>query len=140
MDTGSNEPKSRYRHYLEVVTGPLEDKKRWRQYKARVKNLPENYRTAVEALERYLMHFGPGDGADAASMFEDIADLFERSAADGTPIRDIFGQNPVEFVEAFIQNYSAGSYIRRERERFTNAITRAAGEDTDDSGNEDRTV
>jgi DNA-binding ferritin-like protein (Dps family) len=137
MDTGSNEPKSRARQYLEVVTGPLEDKRRWRQYKARVKALPENYRTAVEALERYLMHFGPGDGADAASMFEDLADLFEQSAADGTPVREIFGEDPVEFVEAFMQNYSMGSYIRRERERFTRAIAQAAGEDT---GKEDRTL
>ncbi|WP_329081084.1 MULTISPECIES: DUF1048 domain-containing protein [unclassified Streptosporangium] len=137
MDTGSNQPKSRARQYLEVVTGPLEDKRRWRQYKARVKALPENYRTAVEALERYLMHFGPGDGADAASMFEDLADLFEQSAADGTPIREIFGEDPVEFVEAFMQSYSMGSYIRRERERFTSAIAHAAGENT---GKEDRTL
>ncbi len=137
MDTGSNEPKRRYRQYLEVVTGPLEDKKRWRQYKARIRKLPENYRTAVEALERYLMLFGPGDGADAASMFEDLADLFEQSAADGTPIREIFGEDPVEFVEAFVRNYSVGRWISRERERFTSAIERAAGEDT---GKEDRTV
>jgi DNA-binding ferritin-like protein (Dps family) len=137
MDAESNQPKSRARQYLEVVTGPWEDKRRWRQYKARVKALPENYRTAVEALERYLMHFGPGDGTDAASMFEDLADLFEQSAADGTPIREIFGEDPVEFVEAFMQNYSMGSYIRRERERFTSAIDRAAGDDT---AREDRTL
>jgi DNA-binding ferritin-like protein (Dps family) len=70
------------------------------------------------------------------SMFDDLADLFERSAADGIPIRDIVGHDPVEFVEAFMQSYSAGSYIRRERERFTSAIARAAGENT---GKEDRT-
>jgi DNA-binding ferritin-like protein (Dps family) len=137
MDAGSNEPKRGLLQYLEVVTGSLDGKKRWRQYKARVKALPEDYRAAVEALERYLMHFGPGDSADVTSMFDDLADLFERSAAEGTPIREIFGEDPVEFVEAFIQNYSAGSYIRRERERFTNAIARAAGEDP---GKEDRTV
>ncbi|MBB6347013.1 DUF1048 domain-containing protein [Nonomuraea muscovyensis] len=137
MDTEPNEPKSRYRQYLEAVTGPLADKRRWRQYKARIRALPENYRTAAEALERYLMHFGPGDGTDAASMFEDLADLFEQSAADGTPIRDIFGEDPMEFVEAFVRSYSVGRYISRERERFTSAIERAAGEDT---GRMDRTV
>jgi DNA-binding ferritin-like protein (Dps family) len=137
MGTGPNESKSRYLQYLEVVTGSIEDKKRYRRYKARIRGLPENYRTAVEALERYLMHFGPGDGADAASMFEDLADLFEQSAANGTPIREIFGEDPVEFVEAFIQNYPVGRYISRERERFTGAIERAAGEDT---GKEERTV
>ncbi|MFI7701560.1 DUF1048 domain-containing protein [Nonomuraea sp. NPDC049480] len=137
MATGSSEPKSRYLQYLEMVTGSLEDKRRYRQYKARIKQLPENYRTAVEALERYLMHFGPADGAGAMSMYEDLADLFEQSAADGTPIRDIFGEDPVEFVEAFVRNYPIGQYRARERNRFTSAIERAAGEDT---GREDRTV
>ncbi|WP_031167013.1 DUF1048 domain-containing protein [Streptosporangium roseum] len=121
------EQKSDFRQYLEVVTGSLEEKKRWRQYKARIRKLPPNYRTAVEALERYLLHFGPGDGGSA--MYEDLADLFERSAVDGTPIREIFGEDPVEFVEAFMANYPLGQWIKRERNRFTSAIERAAGED-----------
>ena len=72
--------------FISKVIGP---KRRWREYKARVRQLPENYRTTVEAIERYLMHFGPVDGDSAASVFEDVADLFERAAADGTPIREI---------------------------------------------------
>ncbi|MEU6721722.1 DUF1048 domain-containing protein [Nonomuraea sp. NPDC046802] len=136
MATGPNEPKSRYLQYLEIFTGSLEDKRRYRQYKARIKQLPENYRTAVEALERYLMHFGPADGAGAMAMYDDLAELFERSAADGTPIRDLFGEDPVEFVETFMANYPLGQYRTRERNRFTSAIARAAGEDT---GRQDRT-
>jgi len=110
------------------------DKRRWRQYKARTRQLPENYRTAVEAIQRYLMYFGPADGDSAASMFEDLADLFEQSAADRTPIREIVGQDPVDFVEAFLQNYSKGGWITRERERLINAIERAEGEDTGNEG------
>jgi DNA-binding ferritin-like protein (Dps family) len=107
------------------VIGP---KKRWRAYKARVRALPENYRTAVEAIERYLMHFGAMDAGSAESLFEDVADLFERAAADGTPIRDIVGDDPVEFVEALIANYDKGGYVARERNRLSRAIARAAGE------------
>jgi DNA-binding ferritin-like protein (Dps family) len=110
------------------------DKRRWRQYKARTRQLPENYRTAVEGIERYLMFFGPVDGDSAASVFEDLADLFERAAADGTPIREIVGEDPVEFVEALVENYSKGGYVTRERERLTSAIERAAGEDTGNEG------
>jgi len=63
-------------------------------------------------------------------MFEDLADLFERAAADGTPIRDIVGEDPVEFVEAFVQNYSKGGYVpTRARERLTSVIERAEEED-----------
>ena len=55
------------------------------------------------------MYFGRTDGDSAASMFEDLADLFEQSAANGTPIREIVGDDPVEFAEAFAQNYPKGS-------------------------------
>ncbi|MEV0625301.1 DUF1048 domain-containing protein [Nonomuraea wenchangensis] len=130
MTAQSGEPKSRYLHYLEILTGSLDEKKRWRQYKARVKQLPDNYRIAVEALERYLMHFGPADGAGAMTMYEDLADLFEQGAADGTPIRDLFGDDPIEFAEAFMANYPLGQYRARERARFTSAVARAAGDDT----------
>ncbi|MEV0229447.1 DUF1048 domain-containing protein [Nonomuraea sp. NPDC050786] len=137
MATESAEQKKRLRHYLEIVTGSLEDKRRYREHKARIKQLPENYRTAAEALERYLLIFGPSDGGSMMAMFEDLADLFEQSAANGTSIREIFGEDPVEFVEAFIRNYPVGQWIARERNRFTSAVERAAGEDT---GKEGRTV
>jgi DNA-binding ferritin-like protein (Dps family) len=112
--------------FIAKVIGP---KRRWRQYKARVRQLPPNYRTAVEAIERYLMHFVPADGDSAESMFEDLADLFEQAAADGTPIREIVGEDPVEFIETFVQNYSEGGYVpTRARKQLTDAITRAEEE------------
>ena len=118
--------------FISKVIGP---KRQWRAYKARVRRLPPNYRAAVEAIERYLMHFGVLDADNAASLFEDVADLFERAAADGTPIRAIVGDDPVEFVDALVRNYSKGGYVDREKKRLTDAIDRAAGED---SGNEGR--
>ncbi len=110
------------------------EKRQWRQYKARTGQLPASYRTAVDALERYLMYFGPGTADSTAVDAEDLVDLFEQSAANGTPIREIVGEDPVEFVEAFVRNYPEGQWIIRERERLTNAIERAAGEDTGNEG------
>ena len=77
---------------------------------------------------------GRGDGSAWASMLEDLADLFEQAAANGTPIREIVGEDPTEFVEAFVRNYPEGSWIMRERNRLTTAIDRAAGEDTGSDG------
>jgi DNA-binding ferritin-like protein (Dps family) len=112
------------------------EKRQWRQHKSRTRELPASYRTAVEALERYLMYCGPGgDGARAASMFEDLLDLFEQSAANRTPIREIVGEDPVEFLEAFVRNYPDGHWRTRERDRLISAIERAAGENT---GQEER--
>jgi len=105
-------------------------KRRWRAYKARVRQLPEPYRATVNAIERYLMHFGAMDAGSAEALFEDVADLFERAAADGTPIREIVGEDPVAFVEALVANYEKGGYVTRERNRLIKSIERAAGEDT----------
>ncbi|UNO38495.1 DUF1048 domain-containing protein [Streptomyces sp. MST-110588] len=110
--------------FLSKVIGP---KKRWRAYKARIRTLPSDHRAAVEAIEKYLMHFVPIDEDSNASMFEDLADLFEQAAADGTPIREIVGEDPAEFAEAFAQNYSEGGYVpARARTKLTDDIARAA--------------
>lgn len=60
-------------------------------------------------------------------MFEDLADLFERAAADGTPVRDIVGADPIEFVDTSVATYSDGGWIAKERERLRSTIDRAAG-------------
>jgi DNA-binding ferritin-like protein (Dps family) len=116
--------------WVELVTGSLEEKKRYRQYKARVAQLPSNYRTALEAVHRYLTYFGSiTKGEVLIAMMEDLADLFEQSVANGTPIRAIVGDNPVAFAEAFLQNYSEGQWIKKERDRLTKAIANAASND-----------
>ena len=63
------------------------DKREWREYKARVRALPEPYRVAVDGIERYLFHFGAVEADTSIAIFADVADIFERAAADGTPIR-----------------------------------------------------
>jgi DNA-binding ferritin-like protein (Dps family) len=115
---------------LAKVIGP---KKRWRAYRARVKQLPPDYRAAVMAIERYLMHFGAVDADSASALFEDVADLFERAAADGTPIREIVGEDPSEFVDALIANYDRGGYVAREHARLNRAIDDAVQGDGSES-------
>jgi DNA-binding ferritin-like protein (Dps family) len=119
---------------LETITGPLEQKRRYRRYKARVERLPASYRAAVEALQRYSYYFGHGTTEGGLLMLEDLADLFEQAAANGTPVREIVGADPVEFAEAFLRNYPQGQWIVRERERLSSAIDRATGEDNGTEG------
>lgn len=115
--------------WIEQLTGSLEDKKRYRRYKARTRQLPGGYRSAIEALDRYLMYRGLITKGDVlVSMLDDLIDLFEQSAANATPVRQIVGEDPVEFAEAFVRNYSDGQWINKERERLVEAIDRAAGD------------
>ena len=113
--------------FIEKIIGDIGDKRRWRQYKMRTKQLPANYRTAVEALERYLTYFGAITKGDILmSMLEDLADLFEQAAADRTQIRALVGDDPVEFAETFLANYSEGQWINKERKRLNDAIDSVA--------------
>ena len=109
--------------WIELVTGSLEQKKQYKANKARMQALPAPYPAAVEAIERYLMYFGSITKGDVlVAMFEDLGDLFEQAAADGTPVRAIVGEDPVEFTEAFLANYSEGQWIKKERQRLIDAI------------------
>ena len=112
--------------WIELVTGSLEQKRRYRQYRARIDALPDPYRAVAKAIERYLMYYGGViDGETALKMWADFVDLWERAAADGTPVREIVGENPVDFAETFAQAYTGKHWIDKERARLTRAVEEA---------------
>lgn len=110
-------------NFFEKVVGDLGEKRRWRESQARLAQLPEEYRVAAKAVERYFTYFGGISRGDMlVDMSEDLAALFEEAAADGTSIRALLGDDPVEFAETFIANYADGQWIKKERDRLTRAI------------------
>jgi len=116
--------------WIEALTGSLEQKKQYKQDKARIDGLPEPYATAAKAMHRYFMYYGGvTDGDTLTTMFGDLADLWERAAADGTPVRDIVGADPVDFAETFAQAYGGTRWIDKERSRLVQAIDDAEGQE-----------
>jgi DNA-binding ferritin-like protein (Dps family) len=109
--------------WIELFTGSLDQKRRDRHTKARIDALPEPYRTVVRVFQRYLMYCGGVvDGETALTMMADVADLWERAAADGTPVSAIVGEDPVEFAETFAQAYTGRQWIDKERARLVKAV------------------
>ena len=79
-------------NWIETITGSLEQKKQYRQYKARTEALPEPHGTAAKAMHRYFMYYGGfTDGETLITMMGDFVELWERAAADDTPVRAIVG-------------------------------------------------
>lgn len=116
--------------WIETLTGSLEQKKQYKQDKARIDALPEPYGTAAKATHRYLLYYGGSvDGDTLITMFGDLADLWERAAADGLPVRDIVGDDPVEFAETFAQAYGGAQWIDKERTRLAKAINEAESQE-----------
>ena len=109
--------------WIELVAGSLEQKRQYKRDRVRVDALPEPYRSVAKALWRYFIYYpGITDDGDTLKMSGDFADLWERAAADGTPVRTMVGENPVEFAEAFARTYAAPDSIDKERVRLTKAI------------------
>jgi len=112
--------------WIETLTGPLDQKKQYRLDKARIEALPEPYGTAAKAMHRYLMYYaGFVEGDTLITMFTDLADLWERASADGTALREIVGDDPVEFADTFAEVYSGKKWIDKERARLTQAFAEA---------------
>ncbi len=117
--------------WIETLTGSLEQKRQFKQDKARIDGLPEPYATAAKAMHRYFMYYGGiTDGDTLLTMFGDLADLWERAATDGTSVRAIVGDDPVEFAETFAQAYAGKRWIDKERARLVEAIDRAVEEES----------
>lgn len=116
--------------WIETLTGSLEQKKQYKQDKARIDALPEPYGTAAKAMHRYFMYYGGSlDGDTLIRMFGDLADLWERAALDGTSLRQIVGDDPVEFTETFALAYTGKQWIDKERARLIKAIEDAEKEE-----------
>jgi len=109
----------------DITTRLLGDKKQWRAYKARAAALPPAQRTAIAGIERYILATGPSDGDQLMRMLEDLADLFEQSAADGTTVRAVVGEDPIAFAEEFKANYGLGAWLGKEQQRLVDAIAEA---------------
>lgn len=110
---------------MNILTKAIGEKKQWREYKERKKQLPANYAAAVDALERHIFYCGPETGDATMNALNDLIDLFEQAAAVKTPIREIVGENPADFAEAFVSNYTKDTWRERQVRRVNEALEAA---------------
>lgn len=111
---------------MNIISKLIGEKKQWKQYKARKKNLPANYRAAVDALEMHIFISGAETGETVGQALEDLMELFEQGAASRTPIREIVGENPADFAEAFVSNYNTEGWRARQTQKVREALDNAA--------------
>jgi hypothetical protein len=115
---------------MEQITGSIEQKRRYRAvqdtYGTASRELSHGDRCAGAVPELLRVdHKGGHPRVDAGGSRRSLrAERGERN-----PDPRARGGNPVEFAETFLQNYSEGQWINKERERLINAIDRVAGEE-----------
>ncbi|MEJ3406077.1 hypothetical protein WDJ51_15185 [Rathayibacter sp. YIM 133350] len=110
-------------NWMDRIATDLRRRARYRQSLSRLTALPEPYRSAAMALHRYCVRLPTRMDAGAlARLTSDEADLWQLAVIDGTPVRVILGEDPVDIAEAFARTYAGGQRMKRERIRLTTMI------------------
>ena len=108
--------------WIELATGSLEQKKQYRQYKARIEALPEPYGTSRRLCSGTSWTSGASRTARPPSRCSTTSPICASGRGRRHPVRAIVGDDPVEFAETFAQTYTGKQWIDKERARLTKAI------------------
>ncbi|WP_157802197.1 DUF1048 domain-containing protein [Diaminobutyricimonas aerilata] len=116
--------------WIERLVGSLDDKKQYRDYRARVSGLPADYRATADALERYLTHVGPtSDSATLLALLTDSVETLERGVERGDTVAAVVGDDPTVFADDLLARHPGESWldgwIGTERRRLADAVRAA---------------
>lgn len=101
---------------IEKAIGSLDDKRRWRAHKARVRALPAEHRAAAEAVERYAVQLGALTTGELPTeplmaMLDGVADRFERAAAAGSSPTAAVRDDPTRWAEELVETHLGGRWV-----------------------------
>ena len=83
---------------IDTLVGARADKKEYREYMARVKKLPRDYRKMFDGIKDYVW---TASGTLDGSLKElyGVIELFEQGAADGKKVLEITGKDVAAFCD-----------------------------------------
>lgn len=102
-----------FKSFIQLIVGDLEDKRIYRQFKKRVNALPKDYRFAFKKIQHYL-YYVDISGCDM-SLFTDLVELFEDSAAHGKSVVEIVGNDVAAFCDELVLASSIKNPTTREK-------------------------
>ncbi|AHF10458.1 DUF1048 domain-containing protein [Dehalobacter restrictus] len=105
--------------FKKLIIGDMEEKRAYKQMMKRVDALPKDYRFAFRKIQHYMYSVGPSGGDMTIftdlTMFTDLVDLFEASAAESRHILDVIGNDVGKFCDEFMRASVANTETLRER-------------------------
>ena len=104
---------------IKLIIGDLEEKRVYKQMMKRVDALPKDYRFAFRKIQHYMFSIGSPDGDITIftdlTMFTDLLDLFESSAAEGRRVLDVIGSDVGKFSDEFMRASGAKTETLRDK-------------------------
>ena len=106
-------------NFIKLVIGDLDKKREYKQLMKRVDELPQDYKYAFKKIQKY-MYTVVSPNKDITiftdmTMFTDLVELFETSAADKRQIIDVIGRDIDKFSDDFMNSYTTNSENLRDR-------------------------
>ena len=101
----------------------IKDKKRYKQFTKDIKALPAPYAVTVNALAKYIWNFA-GSGA-MMDVLEEVLHIFQESAPENVPVRQIVGEDPVEFAENIMAEYPDELWLIKYRSQLRQKVIEA---------------
>ncbi|MDR1152016.1 MAG: DUF1048 domain-containing protein [Bifidobacteriaceae bacterium] len=85
------------------------EKREWREYQARLRALPPEYRTVMKLIEKYTWNFA----ADSQIMpvLYGILDLFEEGAVSGRRVLDVTGEDVAAFAWSVLDEVRPATWL-----------------------------
>jgi len=104
---------------IKLIIGDLDDKRAYKQMMKRVDALPKDYKFAFRKIQHYIYTVG-SINADMTifedmTMFTELIDLFEASAAEGRQVIDVIGSDVDRFSDEFMSAYITNTETQREK-------------------------
>ncbi|MCI8554581.1 MAG: DUF1048 domain-containing protein [Clostridiales bacterium] len=90
---------------MEKVWGNVQDKREWKELETRAAKLPENYRKAYKAIQKYMWSSGhcPADWKDSFHILQGMVELLEEGAAEQKSVAELTGGDAAAFCDDMLK-------------------------------------
>jgi len=80
-------------------------------------------RATLDLVERYLSHTGPIASREVADqVLTELRTLLSDAVADGRPVHSVLGGDPVDVVDALLENHGGGRWDADARRRLARDV------------------
>jgi DNA-binding ferritin-like protein (Dps family) len=118
-----------WRRFTDLVVGAREDKQEWRQYLARVRALPPDYRLVMERIQKFLWTAGGAVDEQPYRVLYDICEVFEEASAASRPVLEVTGDDVAAFSLNMLAAAQAETWAGQKADQQNAEIHRLLGAD-----------
>lgn len=108
--------------FLDTVIGMRDEKKEYKEYRKKVKALPDDYRIVLEQIEKYSWNF-----ASDSSMLQvqyEIYNMFIDAIAENKKVLDVTGDDIVAFTEDVMSALGVNRWDDKIKNKINNNVAK----------------